>query len=378
MADIEAIKREADQLDTEGDVQKAEKRFREALAGFENILSPTHEDTNAAAYRLATFYVNHDRMNDADLVLNWMGEKHVERWGVDHEKTMTHLLYVADLFNSWSRSDEAVIFLYRVLDTWDKQFSIDVRQSTSLNPRLPRFTQPKGVTPRRTAQQPELEDISRTFAETDDPVRVDYQLGLANARLTSGDGAAESILLRLIEQCERHPERLNSQILQARCTLVDLYRRLEDNENMANALGQAQKSLERILESTAKKSERLLKACTKVARLHLKSSNCEVAEDIFQRIGGEAEDTLGIDHEATITILIDVGQIYQHENMWTSAQPWFERALAASMTANGLRNMLTKRLEAALENQNYSTSGFAHEEETTFSLHQIKSIKFVV
>ena len=53
--------------------------YREALAGFENILSPTQEHTNALAYQLASFYANYNRMDDADRVLNWIVEKQIGR-----------------------------------------------------------------------------------------------------------------------------------------------------------------------------------------------------------------------------------------------------------------------------------------------------------
>ena len=82
MAEIEAIRREAYRLESEGQSLSAEKKYREALAGFKNVLSPTHKDTVAIAYQLASFYANHGCMVNADLVLNWIGEKHVERWAV--------------------------------------------------------------------------------------------------------------------------------------------------------------------------------------------------------------------------------------------------------------------------------------------------------
>jgi hypothetical protein len=362
LAEIEAIKHEAHQLNLEGKVHDAEKRFREALAGFENLLSPTHEYTNAVGYALAIFYAEHDRMDDADLVLNWMGQNHVERWGLDHQKTMTHFLHVAELFNSWSRNDDATTFLYRILDAWDKHISTGARDNPTLNPEPHRVAQPQVIPLQPTPRQSRPEDMTRAFAETDDPRRVDYQLGLANARVATNDETIEPLLLRLIEQCEKHPRKLASQILQARCALVDLYRRLGDDEQATSALWQAQKALETVLASTTTKTEPLLNSCIEVARLHIKDDYSEVAEDMLQRIGDKAEDTFGTDHNVTIEILVCIGKIYQRGNMWTYAQPWFERALAASMTANGLENAMTKRLEVALENQHYAVTAFTHEE----------------
>lgn len=83
---------------------------------------------------------------------------------------------------------------------------------------------------------------------------------------------------------------------------------------------------------------------------------------LFQSIAWKAEDDFGTDNEDTISLLICIGKMYQDEDMWSSAKPWFERALAASMTQNGLYGTMTKRLEAALETQYYSVSVLTYEE----------------
>jgi len=60
------LHRDAHELDPLGNIADAEPKFREALAGLEALLSPTHEDTNTVAYRLAAFYAQHDRIRDAE------------------------------------------------------------------------------------------------------------------------------------------------------------------------------------------------------------------------------------------------------------------------------------------------------------------------
>ena len=70
MTDLEKMIKEADDLAHLGGTDDAEKKFRDALAGPKALLSPTHERTNALAYRLAEFYAQNERMNDADIVLN--------------------------------------------------------------------------------------------------------------------------------------------------------------------------------------------------------------------------------------------------------------------------------------------------------------------
>ena len=65
----------------------AEKMFMDVLEGYENLLSPTHEDTNKVAYALANFYAECDRMADADKVLENVSRKHIVRYGIEGRET---------------------------------------------------------------------------------------------------------------------------------------------------------------------------------------------------------------------------------------------------------------------------------------------------
>lgn len=358
LPDIEATKIDAHRLDCEGDVESAERRYREALAGFEHLLSPTHGDTSAVAYQLAGFYAGNERMDDADKVLNWMSEKHMERWGMAHENTLTHFLRVAELFDQWNRTDDATTFLYRLLDALDK--------GEYNKPRPPRVNrnrkEPSGAAP----TQPKTVDVTRAFAETDDPVRVDYQLGLVEAQAIRNDELVEPLLARLVEQSEKYPDKLSEQILQARIALVKLFKRREDEEGVRIALEKAEAALKTVLASALTKTERLLKAGIGVATLHVGRTGPNIAEEMFQILGDKAEEWFGTDDKSTIRLLICIGKVYQEENMWSNAEPWFERALSASMTANGLESIMTQRLEKALESQRYTMEALTHQELESF------------
>ena len=377
LADFETIEREAQQLESKGDIDIAEEVYREALAGFENILSPTHEHTNALAYQLASFYANYNRMDDADWVLNWIVEKQVGRWGVDHENTMNHFLHVSRLYNGWSRNDEALSVLYRVLDTWDEQAWGNVNDEAPMRLGVSRRMKTPRAAPQRNVQLLGSNQTSRVWAETDDPLRVDYQLGLVNTRLASGDDTAENTLLLLVDQCEGHRQRLSLQILRARCTLVDLYRRQGNDEKTSLALEKAQEAVDKTLKPNIEKTEGLLKACTEVGKLYLQEQGDETAEDIFQSIAAEAEDVFRTDRSPTIAIFLHIGEIYQNENSWSKAKPWFERALAASMAANGSDSPLTKALDAALEDRHYSSTCLTGKGHMTFSVDELRRIKFI-
>lgn len=103
--------REAQESDRQGDAEGAERQFRDALAAFEHLLPPMHEDTKTAAYSLAAFYARRGRMQEASNLLDWMSEKHIERWGLRSKPTIDHVLRVVDLLNSWLRPQDALAFL---------------------------------------------------------------------------------------------------------------------------------------------------------------------------------------------------------------------------------------------------------------------------
>ena len=378
LADFEAIGHRARQHESEGETDMAEEMYREALAGFENILSPTHEHTNALAYQLASFYANCNRMDDADQVLNWIIEKHTGRWGVKHENTMEQLLHISRLYNGWFRNDESLSILYRVLDTWDEQAWGNGNHGSPTRLGAPGTMEPPKAAPRRNVQSPGSTQTSRAWEDTDDPLRVDYQLGLVNARLASGDATAENTLLLLVEQCESHQQKLSLQILRARCSLVNLYRRQGNDVKGTLALEKAREAVNKTLTANIEKSEVLLKACTDVGKLYLQEQGDEPAEDIFQTIAAEAEDVFQEDRSPAITLSIHIGKIYQTENNWSKAEPWFERALAASMAANELDSPLTKALEAALEDRHYSSTCLTSKGNMTFSLDELRRIKIIM
>ena len=108
---------------------------------------------------------------DADKVLNWMSEKHMERWGMAHENTLRHFLRVAELFSEWNRIDDATTFLYRVFDAWDKGDYDD--------PDPPQVNGHRKEPSATATRKAKTVDMTRAFTETDDPARVNYQLGLA-------------------------------------------------------------------------------------------------------------------------------------------------------------------------------------------------------
>jgi tetratricopeptide (TPR) repeat protein len=358
-SDIENIYREAQVLERTGKSEDAESKLREALSGLENLLTPTHEDTNKVAYHLADFYARNNRMKEADMILSRMVDAHMGQWGIEHKKTKAHLAHIADLFHRWSRTEDAITLLSRAADTHKR-----LLQRTTSNPTEPgrsrmEITYPGYVSHGSTRFAHPPANTPTPGSLQNDPTQIDYQIGLAKARISakgSGDESDEEALLRLIKQCERYPERLAVQIFEGSHALVELYQTLESPGKVSKGLIDAEKVFWTVMKSDAKMTILILQAAVDLTGLHVKNARYDAADLMFEEIQSKVVEGFGIDDDVTISILINIGMIYQNQRRWVDAQPRFEQALAASMTANGLESSITQQLEEALENRCYVMS----------------------
>jgi hypothetical protein len=351
--DLDVLRKEAQELARQGKNMEAERIFREALAGLENLLPPTHDDTNSAAYQLAAFYAQHGRMKEADAVLGRVGEHHLEHWGINHKKTRSHIHRVADLYHSWDRQSDAIAFLCRAYSFYDRLFNRSAAgepNSSSLG------SQP--VIIRTVPTQP-------IRIQSVEPTAPDEEAGTTNEAYgdQSSTGAVIKVeepestsLLNLIDQFERYPESLGEETLLSHRTAINYCRAQQNEALLTEALDKSAQAFRNIFDASEPKSKAVIEAAVELAKSHLLSGKDESAGDMFLRIESEADESLGPDDHNTIAILIDIGKFYQDQQRWTDACPWFEHAFAASITKNGLENHLTQRLEAALDAEYYDVS----------------------
>ena len=343
---LEAMPEEAYELERSGQLEMAEDRFRTALDGLQNLLAPTHEETNKTAYHLASFYAQHDRMDDADAVLGWMCDKHIERWGINHKKTVDHLLYILELFNRWSRVDDAITLITRAFEAFENSDQPQCATGTRSIQTSNSWTQSMTNLLRR----PLNTSATRAFDVTDDPVTMTYQIGLAK---TAQDEAEKSVLLGLISQCNLHLDKLAAQLFEAWHALITLYQKLHQPEDVVEALRKAEADFEKVSGLDSKWTGPQLDAAVELAKLFVRAGQFESADSILLKAESEAEILYGEDDDKTIRFLIRIGIFFQDQQRWDHARPRFEHALAASMTWSGLENDRTKRLQAALDNEHF-------------------------
>ena len=345
-ADIANIHRVAHELDSSGNFEAAEGKFRAALDGFQHILGTTHHETTNVAYQLISFYAKYDQMSKAIAVIDWMCDKHIEQWGIDHKNTVDHVIRVIDMLRSWSHTEDAITLAYQLLDASERS-----DDNTAPATHCHRKTLSVMTSERRSR----IVDTINAFDLTDEPGLIDNQIGIAMAHIETRDEVGESLVLSLISHCKQHPQKLAVQLLRTRSVLAKLYLTEGKTGKLEDVLEQAETeaTLQLALDSGPKKSKALLKTAIELAELFVKAERYESAKAMFLQIVPVMEDTFGEDGNETVRFLISIGMIYQQAQMWTAAQPYFEQALAASITYSGLECDRTKRLEAALENERY-------------------------
>lgn len=351
-ADLDIMYQDAESLSNLEEFEEAEAKFREALVGHEYLLSSTHENTIILAFRLANFYARRGRMNDADAVLDWLGKEHIRFYGVGDERTVAHVLRVVEFFHKWSRPEDAIILLNRTLITSQKQLpavgiiansnsKVQIASQPGSNSRIPAVFNAQFVSSGGSC-------ISRQ----EELSKVDYKLSLAKAHAEASNKEAETHILRLIEECDKFPDKLAVHSFDARCTLVELYQKLGDSDKIKPALDNAQVVFRETLQRESEKGL-LLKIAVKLADLFISANLSSEAKSLLNTIENEVADIFEEYDGNYIDTLIDLGSLYQKHIGWAEAERHFEHALAISMSIHELGCRVVRTLEAALENEHF-------------------------
>src|SRR5450432_1061761 len=140
-------------------------------------------------------------MDDADNVIDWMGDKHMERWPIGHKQIRAHLIRIADMLHSWSRVDDAISILSRAANIYEKSFQ----------PQSADFSMFENLQAHAQSQSTRDEHRKSVYfgggvppqqGDEDKSIRMDYEIILATARARAEEDDAEALLLSLLGQCE--------------------------------------------------------------------------------------------------------------------------------------------------------------------------------
>jgi tetratricopeptide (TPR) repeat protein len=331
---------EDDQLGRSDD---AEQKFQQVLIALDNLLPPNHPDANSVAYTLAAFYARHHRMKEADDILDKMTQRQAECNGIGNKAMTDHVLRVVNLLNSWYRPEDALAFLEKAsyyLGRGEAQISL------SSNPVVSNTAPPQ--------RQQSIDNSNSCIAPEQSQILINDQMNSTVSKAIIRDESAESLLLKIIEQCDGNVTISASQNMRARSQLIEFYHKADKVSDALSHLSKANTLFHSIWTYNVTITKDLMEASTILVSRYLKSAQYETADHMFHTMQICVANVCGPHHSFTIWLLIQIGIIYQHEHRWSNAEARFEQALAASMTANGLCDPQTKALEEALENGYYS------------------------
>ena len=344
---IEIIHRGGHSFEDGEDWNEAGVQFEDALAGCQFLLSPTHKYTKQLTYHLAQFYAKHDRMKDADTLLDWMSDSIVSQAGITNEDFTRHLLKIAELLRQWRRIEEAKIFGMAVVDlVYASQYEPE-RLVAATSTRVPHINYPK---PSLSKTQP-AGDTQDFFLPLDNPILMDSQLSLAMTYVEANKAGVEKSLLALIKKCEEEPQRLAAQLLEATSALVELYERLGDPINFDEALKKTKDFLWKFSIQDYQSLVYLPQVAVETAKVHAKYGRHDSAVAMFGKIESDVAKAFGEDDDRLISLLISNGIWFHDQDRWRDGRPRFEQALSAALGKHDKGCELIRRLERTLEDR---------------------------
>ncbi|RYP04765.1 hypothetical protein DL765_010065 [Monosporascus sp. GIB2] len=356
LSEIRTLLLSAATAESKGDTHIAEIEFRRAVLGFLHQLSPTHEETLRAGYQFAAFYARNDKMDDADRVLDWMTAQHEKRWGPKHEKRLLHYFRTVELLNSWSRAEHAEILIYRIIDNTEGLND----ESKALIARC----RGRNILDhdRRSMNAVAIEQLAQ---QIQDPSAIDHQLRMGDLLLAGNIQGSETILLTLIEQCDRDTNNLKTQGIQARCALAKVYVGDGRMNEAQSVLQHARHLFSHFLTPSNPFPQSVALAGRRLAFMFSEVENDRECQKLLDELVAIQRSRLGLEKDKEkekenarflIDFLISIASDYYRVSSWDRCRPWIEQALFISMRAIGRQSQDTKRLERMLDEGNFELS----------------------
>lgn len=345
LSELQRSRSDAMSLASEGKIDEAASKLRMAIAGFQNLLSPTHDITEAAAFELAQILGSSDGMEEANSIMTWLTSNYTKKYGLRNEKTIILYVKIVELLRSWSRDEDAQLLIYKVSEVWKDT------NNSEFAPTIP-GTSTGGVAPSSLS----VASIRTQFEAIVDEDDVEIQLRLIELLMCSNEDLhvdLESILQNLVTWCEKNDVLMPT--IRSRSCLAKYYRNKGLNERGKEALDVALLLVEEHLRVADSLPERLLRTCRELAFLYLDLGDHPKCDDVLEITTDslECKRPPSQNDNMVVNFLIAVGNEWQKRSHWDLAAPWLERALVHSMKKLGEYHCKTKILEKALEEEKF-------------------------
>ena len=221
-------------------LEKAELLFLKALKSYSLLLGPTHEAATKVAIDLANFYTEQGQLNDADMIVEDLCQRHIEKFGIKHRCTQEVIQQVVDLLNGCNRPNDALAFLSR-----SKKLAKANAEEASCRPNKRSKTRRQGnISPRHgTTPSAKVLDAAQKIATGTGPYQVEPRTQEDRIYIAAKDRAFETIREAIIDHCGHHGAMLEMQNLRADFESPDEFKLGETdchNRGISHAIGRAE------------------------------------------------------------------------------------------------------------------------------------------
>lgn len=352
--DLQRLKLDAAYSYTNGNFHTAEYKFRDSLSGFRHLGGSTDKCTLRTAYQLASLYAKLSRMEDANRVLQWALESHVDKWTMDHPRTIAHKMQVVELYHSWSMGKSAVALIGNLFEALDQYSEKTGTHTIVVDDEGDTYSEQDS----RNGDGDSGDDV-----RTNDQIetRVDSQLHLDGVWLDFHTPTMEHLLSRLIVQCEKHPKDLATHSLKARFMLLKFHEKMHQPGTALTVAKEALQTLLRIMsEQEGPPPVKVLQIAQELAFFYLEHGSPDKCERILCWLAGKLErENPGGDHfrvdlaQSALSFIIMVACKHQQRDGggWRDASPWFERAYSLVIGLGDPGGSLARTVEKTIKSR---------------------------
>jgi tetratricopeptide (TPR) repeat protein len=367
--DLDTLRKMASEMAENDDLQRAEAKYCELLDTAKHLLPPADEKAAGLAYEVAHFYAHNDEMAKADEVLDELSAQFTQRWGSGHEKTVKHYSTLGKLFIIWGRHEEAVNILKRLTNGLSTCIMSSETEGQSNQQRPPQIGASRSYvqldTPSLTSSVIFSANRNEERNASAELTVLQERLSISRAIAIDDDESADKLIIDLLDRMEVNPKRHGTDIMRARCLLIDFYSKAGLDDARKSALQTARHSAQSLCRVECKMPTNFFHISIDLAKTLINDGQAAEAEQLLEVLERRMTDSYGETHTDTISHLIRIGKMYQGLKRWEDAEPRFEQAYAACITELGYDSLITKHLERCLEKKQYST-GIALEDDSEF------------
>ncbi|CAH0049043.1 unnamed protein product [Clonostachys solani] len=340
----------------EGEAEAAEQTYIRALEGTRHLIGVIHKESNKVAYELANFYAQAGSHKEADAILDEVTRLHFKKLGPEHKRTQQHVIDCVELLNTWNRQDDALGLMAH---------SKEILESRQAGPRRRRNRRNKNNSKGKTlAIMPAASngsvDLPGRIPASASGEDIQHLLEVAHSHVDSHDEHVETLLLGLIDHCEKDLPKLFREYLQAHGELLGLYGKLRTAELHKAAFETARIVLSRVWveyvwDEKKYESFEIIEAYLQVVTNMVKCGYKGMARRLFHEAAEKAEVLYDPTDERCIWISITIGLVYQTYHGWDEAEEWFDRAYAGALGSKwGEDDGIVRSLETARGKKHFS------------------------